>query len=185
MSWREWVADNIGYHFFGCSYNAHNQDVFDFIASKAPKKFLGKKICDLGCGDGTNTIRLRSIFRPEAITGYERNDYLIVRARQKRIKTVKYDLNQEIPKGEMASFTFALHHMYDKEGTLQKVKRNFKYVFICEPVMDLYHLLFDAGRPLSRKNWKKLFDKVFQDYLLFGYKNNIIVFYSHHVNMLA
>lgn len=44
MSWREWIADNIGYRFFGCAYNATTQPLFDYFATVVPKQFFGSDV---------------------------------------------------------------------------------------------------------------------------------------------
>ncbi len=179
MKIREWIANNIGYRFFGCFYNKTTGHVFDFIETKVPKDFLGKNISDLGCGDGSNTIRIKKIFKVKSIVGYDHNDYLIKKARDNGLRVEKIDFNGEIPKGEMATLTFSLHHAKDKEKTLKKVVDNFDYIFLCEPILDLYHVLLDAGNPLKKKDWVNLFDKVLKKYVLYQYKNNLIVFYRH------
>ena len=60
---------------------------------------------------------------------------------------------------------------------LQQVKRNFKYIFLIEPMKDLYHTLFDAGYPLSEKDWIKVFEEALDEYQLHKQGNNLIVFY--------
>lgn len=115
MNIRAWIADNIGYRFFGCAYNATTQPLFDYLATVAPKHLLGRRIADMGCGDGTNTLRIRNIFRPKEIVGYERNPYLIERARVHGLTVHEYDLNKAIPKGEMGVFMLSLHHLTDKK----------------------------------------------------------------------
>ncbi|MFH1602068.1 MAG: hypothetical protein ABIB61_03880 [Candidatus Shapirobacteria bacterium] len=99
-------------------------------------------------------------------------------AREKGLRVKKMDLNKKIPKGEMATFTFALHHLDDKENVLNEVVRNFKYLFLREPVKDLYHALFDAGKTLPKKDWLVLFDRVLKDYQLYQHKSSLIVFWS-------
>jgi len=178
MKIREWLADNIGYRFSGCLYAKSHDHIFDYISSVIPNEFTGKEISDLGCGDGTNTLRLKEIFKPKSITGYERNEYLIKKAKEKGLKVKRTDLNKEISRGELAAFTFSLHHIADKEKCLRSIKRNFKYIFLIEPCNGLYHKLLDAGDPLSKEDWRKLFDKVFGKYKSYQYKNNILVFYT-------
>jgi len=180
MSIREWVANNIGYKYLGCFYTKHHDHIFDFIEAKIPKEFFDREISDLGCGDGSNTFRLEKIFRAKSIIGYEHNSHLIERGKKKGLKIRKFDFNKETPKGEMATFTFSLHHAKDKEETLKKTVANFNYVFLCEPILDLYHRLLDAGGPLKKEDWIKIFDKVLKKYILYQYKNNLVVFYKNY-----
>lgn len=177
MNFREWIAENIGYRFFGCFYNRTHDSLFEFIETKIPNNFIGRSIADLGCGDGTNTIRVRRVFKAKNVVGYDHNDYLLEKAKKQGLKVKKIDLNKNIPEGELASFTFSLHHIKDKKKALRKAVKNFDYVFLCEPIKDLYHALFDAGQPLKKHEWIKLFDRVFKKYILYQYKNNLVVFY--------
>lgn len=178
MRIKEWVAENIGYRFFGCFYNIFNKPLFNFIELKIPKDFLDKNISDLGCGDGINTLRIRRMFKAKEVIGYDNNDYLLKRAQKKGFKIEKIDLNKEIPRGEMAVFTFSLHHLKDKEKALRKVITSFDYLFLCEPIKDFYHAFLDAGEPLKKQEWIRLFDNVLKRYLLYQYRNNLIVFYK-------
>lgn len=178
MNIRHWIADNIGYRFSGCFYTKAHDHIFNFIETKIPKEFLGKNMSDLGCGDGSNTLRIEKIFKAKSIVGYERNIYNVERAKRKGLSVKKLDLNSEFPRGEVACFTFSLHHLEDKEESLKRTKENFNHIFLCEPCNDLYHRLLDAGSPLSKRDWIKLFDKALGKYELLQYKNNLIVFYS-------
>lgn len=178
MNVREWIADNIGYRFFGCCYNATTQPLFDYLATVAPKQFLDRRIVDLGCGDGTNTLRIRNIFRPKKIVGYERNSHLIKRAKARGLTVHERDLNRALPKGEMGVFMLSLHHLTDKRKALYRAVQNFRFLVICEPIQDVYHFLFDAGHPLSRIGWIQLFDQTMKHYQLFEFRNTIIAFYQ-------
>lgn len=178
MNVREWIADNIGYRFFGCCYNAMTQPLFDYLATVAPKQFFGRNISDLGCGDGMNTLRIRKIFRPREIVGYERNSYLIERAKAKGITVHQCDLNTALPKGEMGVFMLSLHHLTDKKKALQQAMQRFRFLVVCEPIQDVYHFLFDAGHPLSRAGWIQLFDQTLKHYQCFEFRNTVIAYWE-------
>lgn len=178
MSVREWVADNIGYRFFGCAYNATTQPLFDYLATVVPKHFFRRRIADLGCGDGINTLRIQEIFQPKNIVGYERNQYLIQRARARGLTVFQHDLNKATTKGEMGVFMLSLHHLTDKKNVLQHATQHFRYLVVCEPIQDVYHFLFDAGHPLSRAGWIQLFDQILKHYQLFEFQHMIIAFYQ-------
>jgi len=93
MRIREWIAENIGYRFFGCLYNKSHDHIFDFIQTKIPKDLLHRKIYDLGCGDGGNTVRVQKVFQAKEIVGYDHNDFLLKRAKKKGILVKKFDFN--------------------------------------------------------------------------------------------
>ncbi|PIY59853.1 hypothetical protein COY95_04855 [Candidatus Woesearchaeota archaeon CG_4_10_14_0_8_um_filter_47_5] len=175
---REWIAENIGYRFTGCAYNKTHDHLFTSLEPLIPARFFRREIADLGCGDGGNTLRIKKIFRARMIRGYERNEYLIARARKKGIVVKKMDLQASLPYGEMATFTFSLHHLPNKEEVLKKVMHHFKYLFLIEPTLDLYHSLFDACPPLKRTQWIALFNTTLGRYDLHIIKNNVVVFYS-------
>jgi len=177
MNIRKWIAYNIGYRFFGCLYNSTHDPLFDFIESKIPQEFFDRKILDLGCGDGANTKRIERVFRTKNIIGFDRNVSLLKRARKKGQKVEKFDLDKDLPNGEIAAFTFSLHHAKNKEKTLDETVKKFNYIFLCEPIRGLYHIFFDAGEPLNKADWVMLFDNYLKKYTLHQYKNNLIVFY--------
>lgn len=179
MRIQEWFGENIGYRFFGCLRDKHKSKLFKFIETKIPKNFLERIIFDFGCGDGTNTLHLKHIFKPIKITGYDNNDFLIERARKKGLEVKKLDFNKKLPQGELATFSFSLHHAKDKEKTLRDAVRKFDYIFLCEPILDLFHWLFDGGTPLSKQEWINIFNKILKKYQLFEYKNNLIIFYHN------
>jgi len=181
MRIKEWIAENIGYRFLGCFYNRGHDPIFAFIQSKIPKEFLHRNITDLGCGDGANTVRVRKAFKALTIVGFDHNDFLLEKSRKKGLQVKKLDFNQQLPRGELATFTFSLHHALDKEKTLREAVENFRYIFLCEPILDVYHRLFDGGTPLFRQEWIDLFDRVLKTYDLYQHKNNLIVFYKNGV----
>lgn len=176
MRIREFIVEVVIYKIFPCLYNRFHDPLFDFIKSKTPEDFLHKETWDLGCGDGENTVRLQRVFQPKELIACDRNGPMLERAKRKGFKVQNLDFNNEFPRGEMATFTYALHHAYDKEKTLQKSVNNFNYLFICEPCLKSFHF-FNWGHVPSKKKWIELFDKVLKDYELYEYKNNIIVFY--------
>ena len=174
---KEWMAAQIWYRFFGCRYNKNHDHIFDFVTPRIPGEFLGKHIIDIGCGDGTNTLRIKKSFRSKSITGLEVNPFLIERARKKGLSVRKFRFEEGLPEGELATFTFSLHHSPDMGKTLQEAERNFKLIFLCEPILDIYHRILDGGTPLPKKDWIALFDEVFHTYDILQYRNNLMVFH--------
>ncbi|MFH0792236.1 MAG: class I SAM-dependent methyltransferase [bacterium] len=177
MGLNRWIAENIIYRYFGCYYTRFHDPLFSFIQKNIPDDFLGRNIADLGCGDGSNTLRIISVFKPKSVIGYDSSIHGVLKAKGRGIDTRYLNFDRGLPEGEMATFTFSLHHAEDKEKTLEEAKNNFSYLFICEPCLDLYHRFFDAGGPLKRKEWVALFDKVLGEYQIYHHKNNIIIFY--------
>jgi len=177
MKFRELVIEKIGYKLAPCMYNRFHDPLFKFIESKTPKEFKNKAIYDLGCGDGENTYRLQMIFKPKEIFACDRSKPMLKRARMKGYKTKYLDFKKKLPKGEMAAYTYSLHHAYDKKKVLEKTVENFKYIFICEPYLKISHF-YNWGHVPSRKEWAVLFDKVLNKYDLYEFKNNLVIFFK-------
>lgn len=173
------IFEKLAYRFFGCFYSKHQNALFNFVAKEVSKEFLHRELSDLGCGDGFNTLRLKGIFRPKKIIGYEYNNNLIEKARGRKLEVNKIDLNKEIPKGEMAVFNLSLHHIDDKRRALESAVGNFDFIVLLEPIQDWYHLLFDAGKPLKKQEWIDLFDSVLREYSIYRFKNFFLVFWKN------
>ena len=178
MRIREFIIETIGYKLFPCYYNRFHDPLFEFVKSKIPKEFLYKEIWDLGCGDGKNTIRIRKVFQPKSIVACDRSEPMLSRAKKEGLDVQLIDFNKGFPKGEMATFTYSLHHAYDKEKTLKEVVNNFDYIFFCEPYLNLLHIV-NWGHVPTKKRWNKLFDKVLEGYELYEYEGNLIIFYKN------
>ena len=177
MRFRELIIEKIGYKLGPCLYNRFHDPLFSFVKSKIPKDFMYKRIYDLGCGDVENTSRIQKVFQPKEIIACDRSGSMLYRAKKKGFKTQYLDFNKEFPKGEMATFTYSLHHAYNKDEVLQKAKNNFKYLFICEPNLKPLHF-FNWGHVPSKKYWIDLFNNVLLKYNLCEYENNLIVFFK-------
>ncbi|HAV42428.1 TPA: hypothetical protein DCX15_00215 [bacterium] len=121
---------------------------FDFLSQRIPYEFKGRRMVDLGCGDGVNTIRLKEIFRPSSIIGYDIHSGLIQRANKNGIEAYQLNLEEEEIEGELGILWGTLHHMQDPRRFLMRSKRNFSYLFIREKVSKVF---FELGRPFSRQ----------------------------------
>lgn len=150
---------------------------FDFLKDKIPSEFLGREISDLGCGDGFATQRIKEIFKARSIKGYETNDYLIEKARKRGMIVKRVDLEEHVPKGEMAAIWGVLHHLKDKEKFLGRVGSNFKCAVFNEPVKNVWSFL-DGGEPLTEKEWRGLFSKTLGSYTSLRFKDNLFVFWK-------
>ncbi len=179
MRIREWIGERLVYRFLGNFYSAGHDHIFAHISSIAPSNFQDRSIHDLGCGDGQNTQRVEQVFRARSVTACDHNRYLLERAERRGLRIQEVDLNLEMPRGEMATFIFSLHHLRNKEDVLRRVKESFELLFLCEPMNDLYHRLLDGGRVLSRDAWTELFDATLGQYRLYQYRNNLLIFFEH------
>jgi len=142
-----------------------------------PPEFQGKRISDLGCGDGFSTKRIEEIFKAKTIKGYEVNDYLIEKARKKGLVVEKLNLEEKVPRGEMATVWGVVHHLGNKENFLRKIKSNFKYAVFNEPIKNIW-AFFDGGEPLSLIEWKDLFNKTLGSCKFLRFKDSLFIFWK-------
>ncbi len=178
MSWQKEIRMKIGYWLVGNFFhNIFRRPYSEFLKKTLSPEFLGHEICDLGCGDGSATIKLKDLFQAKSIKGYEINDSLIRRTRKRGIVVEKSDLEKEVPCGEMATVWAVIHHFKDKEGFLKKVRSNFLYAIFIEPVKCWWAFL-DGGEPLSEKKWRELFDKILGDCIFLRFRDNLFVFWT-------
>jgi len=155
-----------------------SKSLFDFIEYKVPEDFLNKNIHDLGCGDGYGTVKIKEIFKASDITGYEIVKKQVERARQRGIRTETIDLNKNVPRGEMATLWFTLHHLNDKENTLKKIMKNYDYIVIAESIKSWKDIIFEGGITLPKKDWIRLFDEVLGKYQTLQLKNVLFIFWK-------
>ena len=178
MSWQKEIRSKIGYWLVGNFFqNIFRPPYFEFLKKSLPSDFLNREICDLGCGDGSATIKLKDLFRAKNIKGYEINDSLIKKARKRGIAVEKIDLEKEVPYGEMATIWAVIHHLKNKEGFLNRVRANFNYAVIVEPIKCWWAFL-DGGEPLLEKEWEELFDKTLGGCVSLKFRDNIYIFWK-------
>lgn len=181
MSWQKNIRMKLGYRFLGNFVaNLLNRPYINYLRTRIPGKFFHKAICDLGCGDGFVTSRVKEIFLAKKIKGYELNDYLIKRARKRGLDIKKTNLEKEIPRGEMAVVWGVVHHLKNKRDFLEKVRNNFDYAFLAEPIKNFWSFL-DGGEPLSEEDWKKLFSEALDRCQFIKFKDDLFVFWNKHV----
>ena len=134
----------------------HIKDQLNFLSKIIPENFKGKELYDLGCGDGKITILLQKIFQPKITLGCDINPNLVDRTKKKGIKAKVIDLENNIPRGELAVMWGVLHHLKEQDKTLRKIKNNFQLLFLREPLLEKKSFL-ELGRPFKKE---ELEDKV-------------------------
>lgn len=178
IRWQKQIRLTIGYRFLGnLAANLHSQPYFDYLKDKIPQEFLGKDISDLGCGDGYATKKIEVLFSPRSIKGYEINKYLVRRAQNKGIQAEQWDLEKDVPQGEMAIIWGVLHHLGNKEAVLKKINSNFNYTVFMEPIKSYWSFL-DGGYPLPEIELKNLFGKILGGAKFLVFKDSLFVFWK-------
>ena len=123
------------------------------------------------------TIKLRDLFQAKGIKGYEINDSLIRKAKQRGLLVEKINLEKDVPTGEMAIIYGVLYHIHDQETFLNRIQNNFHFAVFVEPIRSCWALL-DGGEPLSERDWQKLFNKVLEGCQFLRFQDHLYVFWE-------
>lgn len=158
---------------------SHIKKQLKFLNEIIPQEFKGKELYDLGCGDGKITLKFKKIFKPKKIYGCDVRSSLVWRAKKRGIEAKVFDLEKEVPKGELAVFWGVLHHLKNKEKVLKKVKDNFQYLFLKEPLIVKNKRTFlELGKPFFKKDIEIMLKNVFGEFQEYEYQNSILVFWK-------
>lgn len=123
----------------------------DCLREVVPPHFRGRRVDDLGCGDGKLTVLLCEILQPVRLRGFDINPALVRRARSRGIQASLVDLEDRVPVGEMAVLWGVLHHLKNPERCLSRVRANYDCAFIREPIRGASPACFELGSPLRRR----------------------------------
>jgi len=155
----------------------HIKKQLDFLRKVLPQEFKKKEMHDLGCGDGKVTLLLREIFEAEHCLGYDINERLIRLAQKKGIQAETLNIEEKIPQGELAVIWGVLHHLHTPFKVLKKIKNNYEYIFIREPLKKGC-TLFELGNPFKEEIIKTQLKQCFEGCKSYIYKNAIFAFWK-------
>lgn len=152
----------------------------NFFKKNLPLDFQGKDMYDIGCGDGKTTLLLKKNLKAKNAFGYDIHPGLVERAKKRGIKAEVFDLEKEIPKGELAVMWGVLHHLKKQKEVLEKIKNNFDYFLMREPVkgFSIFSNIIELGKPFRKEEIKKILDEVFEDYKFYEYKGAVFAFWK-------
>ncbi|MDI6704463.1 MAG: hypothetical protein QME40_07325 [bacterium] len=149
------------YRCFGNMAHFGNRKEYQFIKSQIPNSFYNRNMIDLGCGDGVNTLRLRKIFKPISVIGYDINPRLVKRTRKRGILAYEKDLEgDDLPCGELGVLYGVLHHISRPDELLYRLRDNFCYLFIREKVSSTP---FELGNPFKRHEFLEMINECLED----------------------
>jgi hypothetical protein len=171
--------ERLAYFFFGNNLiiGPHIRKQLKFLKEIVPPAFQRRQMDDLGCGDGKVTLRLKEIFLPKRIRGFDVDPSLVRRARGKGIEAEVRNLDDDMPEGELAVMWGVLHHLKDREYCLNRIKENYPLVFIREPLRNSVIKGLELGQPLTREEIEHLAEKHLANAKAFYCGNSIFIFY--------
>ncbi len=167
------------YALFGTNFyiGAQIKDQIRMLSTRVPPEFLHRRMDDLGCGDGKITLRLKALFKPEKLRGFDVNTSLVKRARSHGIEAQVQDLNKGVPSGELAVMWGVLHHLNDSEKCLKRISENYPMAFIREPIKNNIINGLEMGKPLIKAEIENQIPKYLPGASTFYYNNCIFIFY--------
>lgn len=170
---------SIIYSIFGTNFviGSHVKEQIRVLEDNLPLEFRQRDLDDLGCGDGKITLRLKKIFQPRNLRGFDVNPNLVKRARKFGIKAEVKDLDAGMPTGDLAVMWGVLHHLKDRESCIKRIKENYQMAFIREPVKSDLRVDWEMGQPLVREEIEGLVNQYLPHAQVFYYVNSIFIFY--------
>jgi len=177
---RHAIVEGLAYLFFGNNLviGLHIKKQLEFLREHIPPSFQHRKMDDLGCGDGKVTIRLKDIFLPESLRCFDINHGLVRRASKKGFCAEVMNLEQDFPSGELAVMWGSLHHLQDMAGCLDKLRQNYKMVFIREPLKEGGVRWLELGHPASKEEVESLISKHLPGARIIFQNNAAFIFYK-------
>lgn len=171
--------ESITYNIFGTNLviGSHIKRQIDYLKTVVPPQFQHRDMDDLGCGDGKVTMLLKDIFLPRRLRGFDINAALVKRARNRGIHAEIQNLDDSTPRGELAVLWGVLHHLEDCDGCLQKIKDNYSFIFIREPVRNGYVRWLEMGHTLRKTEIETLINEHLPGSQVHYCGNSILVFY--------
>lgn len=156
---------------------SHIRRQLRFLEEVVPEELKGRRMDDLGCGDGKVTLLLERVFSPVRMRAYDINPGLVKRAAGRGIEAAVMDLERNVPRGELAVLWGVLHHLDDFRGCLRRVVENYPLVFIREPVRTGWDPL-ELGKPLRMKALAAIFGNYLPGCGIHYYEHSIMVIYA-------
>jgi len=149
-----------------------------FLEENVPPAFRHRRTDDLGCGDGKVTVLLKDILLPSRLRGFDVNPGLVRRARKRGIDAEVKNLDEAMPSGELAIVWGVLHHLEDCAGCLERIKENYRLIFIREPVKSGRISWLETGHPLKKEEIELLIREHLPGSQVFYCGNSVLIFYT-------
>jgi hypothetical protein len=148
-----------------------------WLDGQLPEEFKGRELDDLGCGDGKITVRLKTLFKPKRLRGFDVNPGLVLRAKLRGVEAEVMDLDRRLPNGELAVMWGVLHHLKNREDCLRRISQNYPLAFIREPIKNKAFDGLEMGSPLIKNEIEALAQKYFPGSRILYQGHCIFIFY--------
>ncbi len=132
----------------------------------------------MGCGDGRITKEMGQIFKAKKVRGFDVYPSLVKRACHNGVDACVMDLENGMPRGELAVMWGVLHHLKERETCIKRISENYSMVFIREPIKTISLKVFEMGDPIEKEEFERLVNKYLPGAQILYYSFCVFVFYS-------
>ncbi len=141
--------------FNGSFYNIAKE--LEVLKQNLPANYLHREIVDIGCGDGSISLKLIPILQPKSFVGIDLYDSLVKRASAKGLTALVKDAENDPLAGDLGILWGVLHHFLDPVATLQKLTREFRSLLIRESINSTR--IWELGHKFNRQQLLQVLDK--------------------------
>jgi hypothetical protein len=170
----------MSYYVFGNNWviGKHIKKQLLFLESILPQGLLNREVDDLGCGDGKVTLLLQEILKPSKLRGFDVNNGLVKRAKDKGIDAQTLNLDEAVPRGDIAVLWGVLHHLKDPGLCLRGLRGNYHVIFIREPIRTGIFKGLELGDPMRINKLTTLLNTNLPGYQMRFCGKNALIFYG-------
>ncbi|GBD34235.1 Ribosomal RNA large subunit methyltransferase G [bacterium HR34] len=145
-------------YMFGVNFSAYDVDIeLHYLSKNLNKKYKNRNVVDIGCGDGSVSLKLKSILKPKSFIGVDVYETLVESAKKKGINARVLDVEKQDISGDLGIMWGVLHHLNDPIGTLKKLKNNFNNLIIRECIDE--NRILEAGHKLNKVKLMEILEK--------------------------
>lgn len=131
-----------------------------------PESFIGRRVIDIGCGNGRTTLKLGKVLEPESLRGVDVHKRLIFSAKHKGLDAEVLNVEKEDLSGDLGVLWSVLHHLKNPAGTLRKLSDNFNSLLIRESIDT--KRIFEIGHRFDRQDLMSIISEAgIKDYKVF------------------
>jgi 2-polyprenyl-3-methyl-5-hydroxy-6-metoxy-1,4-benzoquinol methylase len=141
--------------FNGSFYNIAKE--IEVLKQNLPANYLHREIVDIGCGDGSISLKLIPILQPKSFIGIDLYSSLVKRASAKGLTALVKDAENDPLTGDLGILWGVLHHFTNPVATLQKLNREFRSLIIRESINP--SRLWELGHKFDKQQLLKVFEK--------------------------
>lgn len=127
------------------------------LKENLPDSFKGRRVIDIGCGDGRVSLKIRRTLEPKTYLGVDLSSSLIFMAKKRGLDASVMDVATQDLSGDLGILWGVIHHFRDPAETLAKINKNFKSLIIRAPVDD--KRICELGHKFDEESFLKLLSR--------------------------